>query len=249
MPSYLILAILLQTVVDYLLLLASAGIWGAGILSGRVIMAVLTGGLYTAASLIPGLEFLSSKIWYTAYFITLPLIAYGINSRTPLLGGSYILLRTAVRRLMGEGLLRWEMAFVIGVGILFYLAFIQFGRYVAVELCWGGRKVRMKALRDTGNNLRDPVTGKRVLVVDADVANRLTGLSLRQLIHPVEAMGQVPGLRLIPYHSVGQSGGLMLALSIQNAKIGMWRGNAVVGFAPRILDDKGKYQGLIGGSL
>ena len=81
---------------------------------------------------------------------------------------------------------------------------------------------------------------------DANIADQLTGLSLRQISEPVETMGKVPGMRLIPYRAVGQTGGLMLALPVKRSKIGGRKGSTLVAFAPQILDESGKYQALLG---
>ena len=107
------------------------------------------------------------------------------------------------------------------------------------------------ALRDTGNNLRDPVTGESVLVAGADVAEKLLGLSAYQLSHPVEtlAYGILPGMRLIPYHAVGQPGGIMVAVRFRGAKIGNTYSDPLVAFAPEVLARGEVYQMLTGGAI
>ena len=109
--------------------------------------------------------------------------------------------------------------------------------------------MRLTALQDTGNTLRDPITGKNVLVVGADVAGELMGLTREQLCSPVESMGALPGLLLIPYSSVGSSSGFMLAIRLQNVKIGTWQGSTLVAFAPDIFRSEGAYQALTGGAV
>ena len=107
----------------------------------------------------------------------------------------------------------------------------------------------MTALRDTGNTLKDPVTGADVLVVAQQVAEQITGLNSQQLSNPVESIGVIPGLRLIPYRTVGQSGGMLLALRIQKVKIGKQWGSRLVAFAPNGLCADGRYQALTGGNI
>ena len=102
---------------------------------------------------------------------------------------------------------------------------------------------------DTGHSLRDPVTGSQVLIVGADVAQTLTGLSPQQLADPVRCMGKLPGLRLIPYKTVGKSQGMLLAMQMPNGKIGNRTGNILVAFSPQVLDESGKFQALIGGNV
>jgi len=85
-------------------------------------------------------------------------------------------------------------------------------------------------------------------VIGADAAQQLTGLTREQLLTPVETIGILPGLRLIPYHSVGSSG-FLLALRLRDVKIGSWRGSTLVAFAPERLSMEGAYQALTGGAI
>ena len=127
-----------------------------------------------------------------------------------------------------------------------------YGReYIPVELNYGGKKLRLLALRDTGNMLRDPITGQGVLVVDGAAGETLLGLSPQQLEDPIGAVASavVPGLRLLPYRSIGSSKGMLVAIRLQNTKIGNIRGSAVVAFAPQRLDSEGIYRGITGGMV
>ena len=121
--------------------------------------------------------------------------------------------------------------------------------YVPVELRYRDKHMNLTALHDTGNTLRDPITGRRVLVIGADAAGELTGLTREQLRRPVESIGALPGLRLIPYRSVGTENGFLLALRLQDVKIGTWRGSSLVAFAPERLSSEDAYQALTGGTV
>jgi len=125
------------------------------------------------------------------------------------------------------------------------------GECVPVEIKCGDLEMKLTALRDTGNMLKDPITGKPVLVVDGDTARKLTGLSPKQLRSPMETIcaGIIPGLRLIPYKTIGASGGFMLAMKFQNVRIGSWKGSSLIAFAPEKIGSSGKYQALTGGVL
>ena len=88
-----------------------------------------------------------------------------------------------------------------------------------------------------------------MLVVGGDVAGELTGLTKEQLKSPLDSMGVISGLRLIPYHTVDRNTGFLLALKLQNTRIGSWRGSTLVAFAPEVLNREGAYQALMGGVL
>jgi stage II sporulation protein GA (sporulation sigma-E factor processing peptidase) len=121
--------------------------------------------------------------------------------------------------------------------------------FVPVELSYGGEKVTLTALQDTGNSLRDPLTGQPVLVIGANAAQKLTGLTPEQIRDPAKALTALPGLRLVPYRAVGRQNGMLLALKMDNVKIGAFRGSRVVAFAPEGLGENGEYQALTGGKL
>ena len=123
--------------------------------------------------------------------------------------------------------------------------------YIPVELTWGTRKISVIALRDTGNTLRDPITGEQVLIAGADVAEELLDLPQEQLHRPIEllASGKVPGLRLIPYYAVGQAGSMLPAVRFKGAKINGADAAPLVAFAPEVLAKDGVFRMLTGGAV
>lgn len=121
--------------------------------------------------------------------------------------------------------------------------------FVPVRLSHKGKTVQMLALRDTGNTLRDPVSGEPVLVVGDAPAAALTGLTRAQLAAPVETVASavLPGLRLLPFRAVGKQRGLLLALRLDSVHIDGRPAATLVAFAPEGLDNDGIYQALAGG--
>jgi iron complex outermembrane receptor protein len=71
-------------------------------------------------------------------------------------------------------------------------------------------------------------------------------LSADQLRKPLETIGLLPGLRLIPYKTISGRG-FLLAMPMQNVKIGSYRGSSLVAFSPESIGN-GNYQALTGGS-
>ena len=139
-------------------------------------------------------------------------------------------------------------------GLLWLLCRVGFGgqqgmqEYVPVELTWQGKTLRLLALRDTGNTLRDPLTGESVLICGADVGEQLLGLPRTAFLDPTGtlAAGILPGARLIPYRSVGQPAGLLLALRMKDVKVGAQIISPLVAFAPQEIGGS-CYQMLTGG--
>lgn len=66
----------------------------------------------------------------------------------------------------------------------------------AVRLFAGEKECTVEVLVDTGNRLRDMVTGKPVSIISRDAARKLWGDDLK-------------GMRYIPYHTVGKAEGVM----------------------------------------
>ena len=77
----------------------------------------------------------------------------------------------------------------------------------------------------------------------------MTGLTFQQLQHPMETLmlHPVPGLRLIPYRSVGNAGGFLLAKRFADVTIGDKKQSAMVAFAAEGLGKGEIYQALTGG--
>ena len=88
-------------------------------------------------------------------------------------------------------------------------------------------------------------------MVSGEIGEQLTGLTQRQLSAPLETMAArpLPGLRLIPYHAVGNKGGLLLAMRFPGAVIGKKEQTVLAAFAAEGLSNTGMYQALTGGAL
>lgn len=255
MAVYLDLVVLLNFLVDFLLLIGTNRLCGYRTGWGRPALAAAVGAVYGGVCLLPGFHFLGNTLWRVVSLALMTWIAYGWSKSSLRRGMVFTLLSMALGGIalgIGGGDFWSLIAAAAGVFLMCALGFrekVGSVSYIPVELAYCGKRMRLTALQDTGNALRDPVTGGSVLVVGAEVAQQLTGLTQQQLSRPVEAMqsAPLPGLRLIPYRSVGQTAGLLLALRFQDVKIGDWKGSTLVAFAPEGLSREGAYQALTGG--
>ena len=205
--------------------------------------------------MIPGFHFLGNGSWRVICLLVMGGIAFGWNRSGVQRGAVFLLLSMALGGI-AAGLNAKSFWTLMGAGVaIFMLCRMGFRggqkEYVPIELKWKDRRMNLIALRDTGNHLRDPITGENVLVAGADVAEKLLGLNAHQLSHPVEtlASGIVTGVRLIPYHAVGQPGGLLVAVRFHGAKIGNTYSDPLVAFAPEVLARGEVYQMLTGGTI
>ena len=257
MQVYVDVVILLNFIVDLLLILGTNRLSGYPPGLKRAIPAALLGGAYAGACLIPGFSFLSNGLWRLVSLCGMGVVAFGIDSsglrRTLVFLLLSFALSGAVLAAGGKGIGSVLAAAAVLAALCTWglRGKIRNREFIPVELCHGGKKWRMTALRDSGNMLVDPLTGEQVLVVGADMGQKLLGLTAQQLSKPVEtlASGLVPGMRLIPYKTVGQQGAMLLAMRLRDVRVGSWRGNAVVAFAPQSFGSSDGYQMLAGGML
>lgn len=256
MRVYLDLVVILNFLVDLLLLLGTNRLAGFPSEAKRVLPAAALGGVYSGACMLRGFHFLGNLMWRVVSLGLIAAIAFGWNRSALKRCGVFVLLTMALGGLamcLGSANIP---ALVLGAGGLWLLSRVAFGGsvggrdYVPIELTYGPNHASLIALRDSGNTLRDPITGEQVLVIAGDVAARLTGLTEQQLQTPLETLAKRPvsGLRLIPYRAIGQGGGMLLALRFENVKIGPRVQSAIVAFAPEGLGE-GMYQALTGGVL
>ena len=254
---YMDLVMLLNFLVDFLLILGTNRLAGYPVGAKRGAAAAALGGIYGGMCLVPGFRFLGNTLWRLVSLMLMAVLAFGWNRSALQRGAVFVLLSMALGGIamgLGDGTF-WML--VLSAGGVWLLCRVSFRgslgsrEYVPVELTWKGKTLSLIALRDTGNTLRDPLTGEQVLVAGSDVAEELVGLTEQQLQHPVEtlAAGPLPGLRLVPYRAVGQPGGMLLAMRFEHAKIGRNVGSPLVAFAPQVLARGEAYRMLTGGAV
>ena len=255
MVVYLDLVMVLNFLVDFLLLLGTNRLSGFPMGSWRCAGGALVGSVYSGACLLPGFRFLGNLLWRCISLCLISMMAFGWNTGALKRGGIFLLLSMAMGGIalsVGSGDV---VSLVLCGGLCVLLSTVSFGgqvggrEYVSLKISYEGRDASLIALKDTGNTLKDPVTGEQVLIISADVASRLTGLTQVQLQNPMETLMVPPitGLRLIPYRSVGNAGGFLLAKRFADVTIGEKKQSALVAFASEGLGKGEIYQALTGG--
>lgn len=254
MIVYLDLVVILNFLVDGLLLLGTNRLSGHPPGWGRVLPAAALGGLYAGVCMVPGFGFLGNVFWRLVSLSAMAAIAFGWNVGALTRGAVFLLLSMAMGGLalgMGTGnfgsvlLAAVALAALCAVGIPHPVGSRS---YQPVQLQWQGKRLDFTALIDTGNTLRDPITGSAVLVAGADIGEML-GFSREILEDPVKALGSgmVTGARLIPYRTVGRPAGMLVLIQAEEVRLGGKVVSPLVALAPEIIG--GNYQALAGGKL
>lgn len=240
-----VMVFIMILVVNLLLLYAAGKATNRSVTVLRILMAASFGALFAGLSALLGYAFLSHWTWRLGVLLITGILAFGVH---PSVWGNILLFTLLHLSLGGITQSSITISMLLGAAGI-GLACMILGRgqnLIPVELTYGDQTLQLVALRDTGNTLRDPVTGKCVLVVGADTAQQLTGLTPQELRDPVGTIETVPGLRLIPYQTVGNSG-FLLAIWIPKAKVGGKQGSAIVALSPQIFESH--YQALTGGMV
>ena len=254
MTVYLDLVILLNFLVDGLLLMGANRLVGYPIGWKRAVWAAAFGGIYAGVCMLPDCRFLGNLLWRLVSLAAMSCIAYGWHPSALRRGAVFVLLSMALGGIalgLGRGgflplfLAAGGIALLCSVGIRAPIGAVK---YQPVELLWKGQRTKLTALVDTGNTLRDPITGNGVLVAGMNVGLRL-GISREIINDPISGLtaANIPGARLIPYRAVGKPGGMLLMLRLDEVRMGGRVISPMVAFAPEEIGRDGSYQALTGG--
>ena len=89
-----------------------------------------------------------------------------------------------------------------------------------IEICIKGKKVKTKALIDTGNLLIDPISKKCVLVVEDRILNEIVEKEYLDILRNVSSgklIGEIENnkykIKIIPFNSLGNSNGILCGIN------------------------------------
>ena len=253
MACYVGFVMLLNLAVCYLLLLGTNCLCGHPLDGKRALTGAAVSSAYSGVCLLPAPAWIGSMALRLLVLALTAVMTFGLDRRAIFRSAVYMLLMLAVGLLTSGfdkvGGAELMTAVICIVALLLLRSEKNPSYLVTMDLQYGGKQMCVKALADTGNGLRDPVTGESVIVVSPDVAGVFTGLTRKQLSSPLDSLHLIPGLRLIPYRTVGKERGFMLALRFENVKIGNRSGNWLVAFAPEGLGAEGRFQALTGRTI
>lgn len=120
-----------------------------------------------------------------------------------LLGGFFLFLRNHVPFYREKELSVWLILLAGYMGFQIYIWGIRNDKKAArnhfceVEMAGDEKPITVLGLVDTGNGLRDPVSGKEVAVLEEEVWSKMTWAQREEKY------------KVIPFHSVGKSNGIM----------------------------------------
>ena len=130
-----------------------------------------------------------------------------------------------------------------------------------VKIRLNGKEETVEAMVDTGNMLKEPITGTPVVVVER---NSLYELLPKEILNNTESIlggdfekipeeikkEYVPKLKLIPFASLGKQNGMLIGIKPEKIEVineqTEEEKNAIIGIYNKSLTKKGEYKALIG---
>jgi stage II sporulation protein GA (sporulation sigma-E factor processing peptidase) len=270
---------LINLVINYILLLVTAKICAVKTPRLRLLGAAGLGALYSVAAVLPLTPFLTSLVMKLAVGLLMVLTAFGGQARLlrPALvffavaaafGGAVMAVSLLSGGRLGEVRLSLNLKLLILVFAAVYIVLIlvfrraakhRGGGIVTLRLRHDGREVSMRALRDTGNALTDPMTGRPVIVAgvgdlkplfSAAIRETVTDLQKKDIVRVLEELaGTDTGTRfqLVPYSAVGISGGMLLAFRPDEIVVdGQNKTGMLLALSPNSVSENGAYSALLG---
>lgn len=276
MTVYVDLLFGLNTVLNYVLLRGSAAVGGCSAKTWRLLGAATLGGLYAVAGVLPRLEPLQGFFFQLLSAVGMLLVAFGWKRSTVkqglfffalsfTFGGGVLLLVQVVEP--DCIFLGGRAYYAVSTSALLLLAGLSYGIAAVVLRGWGtytggdivpvtlelkGKTAEAKALRDTGNVLRDPIGGQDIPVASWKILTLLlpdANLQKKDFEDPATLMERLQSrypqvrFRLVTYEAVGVSCGLLLA-----AKCRVCERERIVAFTATELSAHGQFDILLGGA-
>lgn len=247
-----LMVVMLNFCVNCFLLIGTNQITGEDSTCGKILLGSGIGALYSFGCMQPALSLLRQLHWRAIVLLLISGAAFSWDWDGMKKG---IVFTAASVSLQGSSMLIGRDGFlpmILAAGAIWMAPalFSIFRRKVPMEIQGSRETVHLTALKDTGNSLRDPVSGESVIIVGSDTAEKLTGLTDSQLKNPLLTLSKkrIRGLRVIPYKSVGQEHGLLLAMRFANVTIGGQMQSRIIAFAPHIIGGD-SFQALTGGII
>lgn len=237
----------LNLLIDYCLVLVSARVCGVVLRRWRYALAALIGALYAALMVLLGFGWLANGMMKLALGAAMALIAFGGEAHlvrctvvffavSAAFGGAVYAASMLAGVSPGSGALVTVSGRVLALSFAacyaaMSLVFRRRARAAdrevrTVTVTLAGRSVTLRALRDSGNDLHDPVSGLPAAVVERAAVLPLFP-AVRALpddaVQALEALSALPECTgrvvLLPYRAVGVTGALLPAFRPDSVKI------------------------------
>ncbi len=272
----------LNLLVDYLLLLLTARLTGVYRSRGWLAVGAAIGAILAVALYFPPIPFVPGLLLRGGVCVVTVLAAFGKQPLSILarLCGTFLFLTLVLAgavfafsvgkagEMLQNGVLYLDISGIvmfISFTALYLLSGLVLGKGKAqvgrvrreILLKTASNEVRFQALCDSGNLLRDPISGRRVMLVESQLAARLfdgPGAALLQNLQHQRPEEVLPQLRrccktafwLLPVHTVNRESMLIVFRPERMWVDGRATSEYLIGLSPTALEIGGDCQALIG---
>ena len=291
MTIYIDVVLIENLLMNYIILFATAIILKIQIKQIRLITGSLVGAIYTIISYVSGLKIYSNFFLKLILSIIIIYISFNPKNLKKLLkftlmfyltsfvfGGAAFALIYVVKPqelLKNNGLVlnakSLRVIFISAI-IAFIVIIIAFktvknkispkDMYCDIEIKLNNKKIETKAMIDTGNFLKEPITNTPVIVVEHTLLYECIPKEI--LNHIEDILGgdfsEIPDnirkeyiskLKVIPFSSLGKQNGMLLGIKpegviIKNEEEEKENNNVIIGIYNKSLTKRGEYRALLG---
>ncbi len=263
---------LLNLLINYTLLRGTARLGGSAPKILRLWLGSAIGAVYSILVFLPGLSWMNTVICKIVIAVSMLCCSFGCKQSllrfsaifsllsVVLCGAVYSFYCAGKIPVRSAGYLMYPVSFgsllltAISVNIACRLLLPPLNHspnsLLPLTLEGHGKRIRLTALQDTGNTLRDPLSGGEVITV--------YWKALRPILPPIvnetslaDPISLIPQLRtfsprLIPYRAVGTKNGILLAIPL-HISVGKESRTGLVALSPTPVSDGGAYEALTGG--
>lgn len=292
MTIYLDVVLIENLIMNYIILFATGYILKIKLNHIRLIISALLGGIYSILAYMEVLEIYTNFFMKILLSVVMVYLAYNAKNIKLLLkqitifyltsfvfgGCSFALLYFVKPQeiLMRNGMLIGTYPLKIAVlgGIVgFTISVIAFkvvkrrlnkkDMFCDITVFVGEKNIKTKAMIDTGNMLKDPITRMPVIVVEKDILyeiiphkildnlEKIIGGEISNEIYEQEVIKYISKFRVIPFTSLGKENGMLLGLKVKKVIVEIDFNeeeikDVIIGIYNKKLSKKNKYNALIG---
>lgn len=291
MTIYIDVVLIENLVMNYIILLATGLIMKTKIKHIRLILSGLIGAIYTLITYVITIEMYSNFFFKLLLSVLMVYIAYNPQNMKRMwkqllvfyltsfvFGGAAFALIYVIKPqdiLMKNGLFlgTYPLKTVVLSAIISFVIIIITFKIVKskiskkdilkdIRINIDNQQINIKAMLDTGNMLKDPITGNSVVVVEKtalyqilpkdflDNTERILGGDIEKVSDEVKEK-YISRIKFIPFSSLGRQNGMLVGIKptfveIEDEQNTLKKEKVIVGIYDKSLTKDGKYQALIG---
>lgn len=291
MTIYIDVVLIENLIMNYIILLATGVILKTKIKHFKIIISSLIGAIYTILAYVITIPIYSSFFMKFLLSIIIIYVAYNPQNVKKMwkilivfyltsfvFGGAAFALIYIVKPqdiLMKNGLFlgTYPMKSVVLAGIIGFIIIVTAFKivrnritkrdiYKNVKIEIDGKQIHLNAILDTGNMLKDPITGSPVIVVEKSILYEILPIELLDNIENILGgnLEKIPEsikkqyikrLKFIPFSSLGRQNGMLVGIKpnfieIMDEQNSLKREDIIIGIYEKSLTKDGRYRALMG---